>query len=83
MGLKAIRTDHYPDAENYNNICYWKNDQGYYMIYFPEGHLGQLQKHKIIEHEDNTITVSPSILLRTPPIKERHGFLKHGIWQDC
>jgi hypothetical protein len=34
--------------------------------------------HAVIEHEDGTITVSPSIVM--PAGQRWHGFLVRGIW---
>jgi len=42
----------------------------------PKGSAGRLSLHKITEHEDGTISATPSIL--TP---EWHGFLEHGFWR--
>lgn len=40
--------------------------------------------HAITEHEDGTITVSPSILLTGPDGEEvYHGFLERGAWRSC
>lgn len=50
---------------------------------------GGLRKHEVIEHEDGTITVSPSILVNAPgqyhdPSSGTwHGFLERGIWREC
>lgn len=33
--------------------------------------------HQIVEHDDGTISVSPSIVF---PNGGYHGFLRHGIW---
>lgn len=49
--------------------------------------LGCFAKHKVIEHEDGTITVSPSILIGGTDEKTRqrvtwHGFLEKGIWRE-
>jgi hypothetical protein len=41
-----------------------------------------LEKHKVIEHEDGTITVWPSILIRTY-LGEWHGFLERGVWRTA
>ena len=41
-----------------------------------------LSKHKVIEHEDGTITVSPSIAVRNH-IARWHGYLKRGVWREC
>ena len=52
----------------------------------PEFHLGSFQNHTIVEHEDGTITVSPSILHTEPtPTGEKkwHGFLEKGIWREA
>lgn len=48
--------------------------------------LGTLNpsKHSIVEHEDGTITVSPSILSTRPDGTEvYHGFLEAGVWRSC
>jgi hypothetical protein len=46
----------------------------------PDGQLGSLRNHEVIEHEDGTITVSPSILVRGE--REWHGYLEHGVWRS-
>jgi len=49
----------------------------------------RLGKHSVAEHEDGTITVSPSILIwsnwgPTGAYHEWwHGFLERGIWRVC
>lgn len=66
----------------------WWN-QPYWMACTPNGHVGNLQQHEIVEHEDGTITVSPSILINLPatpdaPYKELwHGYLERGVWRAC
>jgi hypothetical protein len=52
----------------------------------PRGHLGSLANHDVTEHEDGTITVSPSILITShnegdPEVW--HGFLERGVWREC
>jgi hypothetical protein len=58
----------------------------------PDGNLGLF--HQVIEHEDGTITVQPSILQRgvvqQVNVKpgainspEWHGFLERGVWRDA
>lgn len=45
---------------------------------------GSLEKHTIVEHEDGTITVSPSILfVANGQHTGWHGFLEHGVWREC
>ena len=41
--------------------------------------MANLQAHTVTEHEDGTISVSPSILIHsTPPW---HGYLERGRWR--
>lgn len=60
----------------------------------PNGHGANLSRHDVTEHEDGTITVTPSIrVLSTPdaPGEHRtrgerevwHGFLERGVWREC
>lgn len=44
--------------------------------------LGNLSNHQITEHEDGTITVSPSILISHWSGKQWHGYLERGIWRE-
>lgn len=46
---------------------------------------GNLANHNVIEHEDGTITVSPSILVTSRWAGEErqwHGFLERGVWRE-
>jgi len=47
--------------------------------------LGDLSNHQITEHEDGTLTVSPSILIGGQGSKHQawHGFLEHGTWREA
>jgi hypothetical protein len=65
-------------------VCYWKHEEsGEWYIHFPtDGLLGGLANHKVEEHEDGTITVTPSILT-TGHNGERHGYLTKGVWHEC
>ena len=51
----------------------------------PNGLAGNLSAHQVEEHEDGTISVTPSILV-TSGSKQAdpswHGFLKRGIWTE-
>jgi hypothetical protein len=44
--------------------------------------MGNLSLHKVVEHEDKTITVSPSILITGHHGVEWHGYLERGIWRE-
>lgn len=48
----------------------------------PNGHLGNLANHEVVEHDDGTITVSPSILVGKDPSDNWHGYLEHGVWRE-
>lgn len=45
--------------------------------------MANLTKHTVTEHEDGTITVSPSILIGPKPDgRGWHGYLERGIWRE-
>jgi hypothetical protein len=52
----------------------------------PDGSLGNLRNHDVEEHEDGTITVSPSILITThrggQDVELWHGYLERGVWRE-
>ncbi len=49
----------------------------------PNSYLANLSRHEVVEHEDGTITVAPSILVSGPNSEERwHGFLERGVWRE-
>jgi hypothetical protein len=67
---------------------YAKWRMGLWLIVTPNGLHGSLRDtiHTIIEHDDGTITVSPSILVSLRDnlgTKSWHGYLERGIWRDC
>ena len=43
---------------------------------------GRLSAHTVIEHEDGTITVSPSILVYGHHGRQWHGYLERGVWRE-
>lgn len=53
----------------------------------PGGHGCNLAGHDVTEHEDGTITVSPSIAVSTrragQDIRLWHGYLERGVWREC
>lgn len=58
--------------------------QRMWLVRTPNGHLGNLGAHDVTEHDDGTITVSPSILISNPQQGELyHGYLEHGAWRDA
>lgn len=48
----------------------------------PFSFLGDLRKHTVVEHEDGTITVSPSIEIKSH-LGTWHGYLERGIWREA
>lgn len=69
---------------------YGRDARGNWYGMTPNGHLANLRAHSVTEHEDGTITVTPSILVSRPsaqcstPDKELwHGFLTKGEWKSC
>ena len=57
-------------AEEWPALAWWQ-------ICCPDGSTGSLNpaKHTVTEHDDGTITVSPSIVSAT-----WHGWLRNGVW---
>lgn len=60
-----------------------RSDTGTWDCVTPNGHLGNLGNHDVTEHEDGTITVSPSILVSDNSGELWHGFLERGVWREC
>lgn len=70
----------------------WRTHYPYWIGCAPNGHACALGAHKVEEHEDGTITVSPSILISrggpksagNKPYEELfHGFLERGVWRTA
>lgn len=56
-------------------------DRWYVMT--PNGLCGNVTGHSVIEHEDGTITVSPSILVNNGDGGvSYHGYLEKGVWRE-
>lgn len=81
----------YPDSEGYEGFIpgdYGLDPRDGNWYCRPPGgkvHVGNLSNHKVTEHEDGTITVSPSILIHYPGHPDNvswHGYLEKGIWRE-
>ena len=60
----------------------WTADSGNWYARTPDGaHVANLSGHKVIEHDDGTITVVPSILCSAGDGHDWHGFLEGGVWR--
>lgn len=57
-------------------VCRAPQSDGFYAG------MGSLGLHEVIEHEDGTITVSPSILITGHHGKQWHGYLERGVWRQ-
>lgn len=74
-----------PKDLDLTKICYWySSKEGRWYLYLPQGGIGCLVNHKVTEHADGTITVSPSIGLKKTPDAGfvRHGYLERGRWRE-
>jgi hypothetical protein len=57
---------------------------GWWQVTAPDGHVGSLDPsvHSIVEHEDGTITVSPSLDFSKRTPGAWHGWLRHGVFES-
>lgn len=70
---------------------YWKvvtrdGPVWYCAVPMKHGGVASLTNHTVVEHDDGTITVSPSILVPTGQGRQWHGYLERGVWRpldDC
>lgn len=63
--------------------AYWKVDDVWYGC-CPNGLLCNLKNHNVIEHQDGSITVTPSILVKAGWRHEQwHGYLTKGEWLEA
>lgn len=49
-------------AEATGNVCYWYWKDRWWL-WLPGAGLADLSKHTVVEHEDRTISVGPSVLV--------------------
>lgn len=54
--------------------------QDVWYVVDPAGKIGTVISHTVVEHEDGTITVSPSIF---DAPNGWHGWLERGVWRSC
>lgn len=61
---------------------YFHSDEGGWWAVSPDGRGVGLKGHTVTEHEDRTITVSPSILVQGGGLPGSwHGYLERGVWR--
>ena len=71
-------------AGSYMKVAHDKHGCGskpWWFIVDPRGDVGRIETHTVTEHEDGSVTVSPSIA----PYEAGgwHGYLEHGVWREC
>lgn len=62
---------------------YWRTANGVWYAACPGNHLANLGAHTVTEHEDGTITVSPSIKVSNQEVELWHGHLTKGVWTQA
>lgn len=67
----------------------YRREGGVWHVRLPNadglGPGASIGKHDVTEHDDGTITVSPSILFEHGahgPDRNWHGYLEHGTWRE-
>lgn len=72
-----------PDDSIFEPGEYGKLSDGNWYGCPPETDLHcNLSGHEVVEHEDGTITVSPSILITGRLGLQWHGYLERGWWRE-
>ena len=56
---------------------------GWWFFRTPNNLLASMRTHTVEEHEDGSITVSPSIVVDTPGVAYWHGWLERGVWREA
>lgn len=73
----------YPDENGYMHFDegdYGRDPSGEWWARAPGLRAaGALSNHEVVEHEDGTITVAPSILMEAET--SFHGYLERGVWR--
>ena len=96
--FQGTRVHSYDEFFDTGPGAYWKvivkgEPEPLWMNFPPCGHQGRLAtqtqdnaRHTVTEHDDGTITVSPSIFCHNGGEDGRqpcwHGFLEHGVWRS-
>lgn len=77
--MRALRTTKSPHELLPGEYCKWR---GAYYAHCPgpDDLVANLSAHKITEHDDGTLTVSPSILC-SDGRHEWHGYLEQDVWR--
>lgn len=84
--MKGARLTDDPGVTGFDTPgAYWR-ERGCWYATTPNGLLANLSRHTVTEHDDGTISVSPSILVTTGAksgAASWHGYLECGVWREC
>lgn len=82
--LPDVAAGELPDVEDYRG-AYWRDAEDTWWCNPPVNGvgIGRLTLHSITEHDDGTITVSPSILMQRGRLGSWHGYLERGVWKGA
>lgn len=75
----------YPDEDGELWLAegeYGQDRNGRWLARPPGSHTGSLENHDVTVHDDETITVSPSIAIFDEDHRW-HGYLKAGEWREA
>lgn len=81
-----------PEGGKISDVSFSEGDyckdpaEGVWYLRPPGCNLGCLGSHTVVEHEDGTITVSPSILHTEENANGKivwHGHLERGVWREA
>lgn len=71
------------EGEGAREYDYGKRPDGVWYCFPPNLNMGSLAGHEVVENDDGTITVSPSILVEDYNGRSWHGFLERGVWRTA
>lgn len=81
MGKVGERADVEPHLLLSGQYGKWSHDGNWYGVPPETELLAGFAKHRVVEHDDGTITVSPSIMVSQGQPDQWHGFLERGVWR--
>jgi hypothetical protein len=86
MSEQAKRVLDYEAALAETCSCYYRNEvHGWYLLLadpIAGTLLAWLANHDVVEHEDGSISATPSIKVSDYRVT-RHGYLTRGVWTEC
>lgn len=94
VGIPGQRHDLEGEDLNLGSGEYGKDPDGVWWVRVPQleenetypfgfhSGVSNLNSHEVVEHNDGTITVSPSIRVTGHHSQEWHGTLEKGIWKE-